>query len=847
MFRKIIYPFRIFSIVPFFLYLTTYGQENTNMIWSDIDEAIVLNKDREIIPQKYRTLLLDTEELKKVLAEAPLEFSKESETTEVILELPLPEGKFGLFRILESPVMETGLAVKYPGLKTYLGESLTKGIYNARFDFTPTGFHAMIRTKNGTVYIDPYSREDITTYISYYKRDYLPGESDKFVCKTEDVMTEEIRNQIVSKDYVVGEELRVYRLALAATGEYTIFHGGTVQAGMNAVVIVVNRVNMIFENDVAIRLVLVANNDILIYTDPENDPYTDNDEYEMMDENQSNLDAVIGNGNYDIGHVFGIQGGSVAQGWVVCQAGLKARGVTELSEPSGDPFYVDHVAHEIGHQFGASHSFNGNEAACNDAGISETAYEPGSGSTIMSYSGMCGTQNIQTNSDDYFHGISQGEIISYSTQGSGNSCPVIITTGNNAPVVTVPSGGFYVPKSTPFSLTGSAADPNGDEMTYCWEEFDLGPTGHPNFPSGNAPIFRSFKPEESSTRTFPKLSDIINNTQTIGEILPGYSRNLTFRLTARDNRAGGGGVGKSSNVTFSVANNAGPFTVTSPNTNVAWPGNTQQTITWNVANTNSSPVNCSQVNILLSVDGGLTFPITLLSNTPNDGSEYVLIPDNQTDAARIMVQAADNVFFDISNINFEIVKPVAVEFISFNYLVERNIVTLIWITGAELDNYGFGIERASIANNIMTQWESIGFIYHNITAGLSNHYSFIDSNLKPGSYLYRLKIIDTEGLFEYSYTLKIDINMPLKFNLAQNYPNPFNPVTVIQFELPEKELVFLKIFDVLGVEVVTLINEEREAGVHEVTFNASSYSGGVFFYTLRAGNFVKTNKMFLLK
>ncbi|MCZ7612703.1 MAG: hypothetical protein M5T52_03940 [Ignavibacteriaceae bacterium] len=275
--------------------------------------------------------------------------------------------------------------------------------------------------------------------------------------------------------------------------------------------------------------------------------------------------------------------------------------------------------------------------------------------TIMAYAGICGSQDLQLHSDAYFHTISFSEIRTYTNSGSGNGCAVITNTGNNAPVVTIPSGGFYIPKSTPFALTGSATDPNGDAVTYCWEEFDLGAAGHPNSPSGNAPIFRSFNPSTSPTRTFPKLSDLLNNTQTIGELLPTYSRNLTFRLTVRDNKAGGGGVDYSQMSTFFVDGNSGPFLVTSPNTNVSWLGNTQQTITWNVANTSSSPVNCANVKILLSTNGGNNFNTVLIASTPNDGSQTIDLPNVPTSQARIKVEAVGNIFFDISNTNFTIV------------------------------------------------------------------------------------------------------------------------------------------------------------------------------------------------
>ncbi|MDO8548906.1 MAG: M12 family metallo-peptidase, partial [Ignavibacteria bacterium] len=407
--------FFISAILPF------YAQTNTSSIWQDVNESSIIdNQNRQIIPLEYRTLSLNITGLKNILDQAPLEFSPEAGTSRIIFELPLPNGGFALFNILESPIMEQNLAAEFPELKTYIGYALTEGIFNVRFDFTPMGFHAMIRTIDGTIYIDPYSFGNIINYISYYKKDYQPLPGNSFICEgpvTEQEIAEEIRNLVSNGiGYRIGEQLRTYRLALAATGEYTTFHGGTVTAGMNAVVVAMNRINQIYENEVAVRMILVANNDTLIYTNSVTDPYTNNNGFTMLGQNQNNLDLIIGNANYDVGHVFSTGGGGVAGLGVVCRTGQKARGVTGLPQPIGDPFYVDFVAHEMGHQYGADHSFNGNESGCGGGNRNpSTAYEPGSGSTIMAYAGICGSQNLQSFSDDYFHGISQDEIVAYTT------------------------------------------------------------------------------------------------------------------------------------------------------------------------------------------------------------------------------------------------------------------------------------------------------------------------------------------------------------------------------------------------------------------------------------------------
>jgi hypothetical protein len=555
--------------------------------------------------------------------------------------------------------MAPELAAKFPEISTYAGQGLDDPTATTRLDWTPAGFHAIIFGLSGTVYIDPFSRNDVTHYISYYARDFIPSPDKRYVetlpfgADTEAMQAE--LAELVAEGVLApaGSELRTYRLAMAATGEYTIFHGGTVPLGLAAIVTSVNRVTGIYEREVAARMVLIANNDLIVYTNPSTDPYTNNNGVTMLGQNQSNLDAVIGSANYDFGHVFSTGGGGVANLGVICRAGVKARGVTGSSQPVGDPFDVDYVAHEIGHQFGANHSFNGNAGSCAGGNRNgPTAYEPGSGSTIMAYAGICGAQNLQLNSDDYFHGVNLDEIVAYSTVGSGNGCPVVTPTRNEPPVVNAGPGGFTIPSQTPFTLTGSASDPNGDALTYNWEEFDLGPAGAPNNPL-SPPFFRSWPSVASPARTFPRLPDLVNNTTVIGEVLPNATRALSFRLTVRDNRLGGGGV-NSANVSFNVTTAAGPFAVIAPNTAVVWAGNSQQNVTWNVAGTTVAPVSCAKVDISLSTDGGFTYPITLAVDTDNDGAQPIVVPNIATTSARVRVACAGNIFFDISNVNFTI-------------------------------------------------------------------------------------------------------------------------------------------------------------------------------------------------
>ncbi len=629
----------------------------------------VSSGEQSINAVRYRLLEVDIAALRAILGQAPAEGSPDAATGAPVLEVPLPDGGMERFRMVEVRIMEESLARRFPELKTYRGRSLDDPSATLICDLTPAGFHGMILGEGGTVVIDPFLRGDPRWVASAYKHDFRPvAGQEPFVCQVKD---DDDRGQAVPADAAAhapfgplaasGTTLRTYRLALAATGEYTTAvcspSPAAVACGLAAIVTSMNRVDGIYEREVAIRMVLIANNDLIVYTNGSTDPYSNDSGSTMLGQNQANLDAVIGTANYDVGHVFSTGGGGVAQLSVPCNASAKARGVTGSSNPVGDPFDVDYVAHEMGHQFGARHTFNGTTGSCGGNRSASAAYEPGSGTTIMAYAGICGAEDLQPHSDDYFHVKSFDEIVSFST-GAGDVCAVRTTTGNTAP--TVDAGLSYdVPRLTPFTLTGSATDPEGDALTYCWEEFDLGTAAPPNTDLDAArPIFRSFLATTSPSRTFPRLSDVLSGTATFGESMSQRTRTMTFRLTARDNRSDGGGVDYAA-TTVNVDAGAGPFAVTQPGSGASWPGLSTQTVLWDVASTDVAPVSCADVEITLSTDGGLTFPTTLAASTANDGSEPVTIPNAPAASARVKVSCVGNVFFDISNPDFAITAPAA--------------------------------------------------------------------------------------------------------------------------------------------------------------------------------------------
>lgn len=672
---------------------TLHAQTSPDRVWTAVDDSQLAARpiERQMIPNKYRTFRLDHAAVRSILDAAPEEFSGTSRFQQTTLTLPMPDGSFARFRIERSLIVEQGLADKYPELgRTYRGFGIDDPTATVRLDLLPKGFHAMVLSPRGTVLVDPYTDGDTDNYLTYFKRD-VPQRSS-FSCEFEgqkafDAMFslekdahQELIPDAASPEVTSGSQLRTYRLAVAATTEYaTAVGGNTVAGALAAQVLIMNRVNGVYERDLAIRMVMIANNDLIIFAGDNltcgaanneacttvNDPYTNNDGQTMLAQNQNKITAVIGSANYDIGHVFSTGGGGIASLQVPCKTASKARGVTGLGNPVGDPFAIDYVAHEMGHQWGGNHTMNG----CSRT--ASTAYEPGSGITIMAYAGICGSQDLDGHSIDTFHVKSLEEIVAYSQTGTGNSCAVTTSTGNTPPAVSVVGGpSFNIPKGTPFALTASATDSNGDSLTYDWQQYDLGPSGAGQVPNSDAdggarPIFRPFLPSSSPTRTFPQIQHILDSANVppatippanefmTGEVLPAITRTMTFQVVVRDNRADGGGINTAS-ATVNVDGNSGPFAITAPNTAVSWAGNSNQTVTWNVVNTTAAPVSAANVRILFSADGGVTFPTVISASTANDGTESITVPNIATTTGRIKVEAVGNIFFDISNANFTV-------------------------------------------------------------------------------------------------------------------------------------------------------------------------------------------------
>ena len=633
-----------------------YGQKNAWTQVAPFPAALAVDQAAWVQPEGAPHWVLNLDILEDHVVQAPMERA-DGVAVEAPIEisLPTPDGTFARFHVVKSMVMHPELARKFPDIRTYRGVGLDDPHASLRMDRTPKGFHAQVLSPNGSFYIDPFWRDDATVYTSYRKSQLARKD---FVCGVKggkDVVPNQAPQFIAPASLTTGTRLRTYRLAVSAQGEYTDFHGGTVGGALAAIVTTVNRVTGIFERDFAVRLELVANNNLIVYTNSVTDPFSENGSTDAtLIENHANTVTVIGNANFDVGHLFNTGGGGLAGLGVVCRSIDKGEGAVGSPSPMGDPFDVDFVAHEFGHQFGADHTFNGTSGNCSGGNRNATtAFEPGSGSTIMSYAGICGVDDVQDLVNPYFHATSLKQVFDFlNTQ----TCDANVASGNTLPTVDA-GDDFTIPAQTPFVLTALASDAEDVGLTYCWEEMDLGPalalSGADN---GSSPLFRSRNPVSEPSRFFPELGDILGSTSDDDERLPTLGRAMTFRVTVRDNRLNGGGT-DSDDMQVTVDAGAGPFLVTFPNTAVSIAGN--QTVTWNVANTAAAAVNTPHVNILLSIDGGQTFGTVLAANTPNDGSQLVSLPALSTTTARIKVEGAGNIFFDISNADFTITLPPA--------------------------------------------------------------------------------------------------------------------------------------------------------------------------------------------
>lgn len=580
---------------------------------------------------------------------------------QLLVDLPLPNGRFVTFKLTASSIMAEELAAKYPSIKTFNGVQIDNENNTGVFDITPQGFHGVFDYDNEKVFIDPESRENNREYHSYFRKDALPL-SEQALGKRQSPRKQAIHQHSSSdlgEDYqdliMLGQtyqqkahkgksaELKTYKIAIATTGEYSAFHGGTKEKTLAALVTLLNRVNEVYQRDLAIKLELVANNDSIVYTDANSDPFKNTDE--DIDLVGNVINQAIGENNYDIGHIVGTGGGGLAGFEVVCTS-AKAEGVTGSEQPTADAFHIDYVAHEIGHQFGADHTFNGAQGACTGNREASSAYEPGSGTSIMGYAGICDEQNVQQNSDPYFHIRSLEQMSTFSNKAA---CGTTTKLNNQAPVI-MQVKDFHIPAKTPFSLTATATDADNDTLSYSWEQYDLGPESKSKADDqtddGKRPLFRVFSPQNTPERTFPNMANILANNTEYGETLPTTARELNFKLVVRDNQ----GNTSVETTKVNVVGSQQGFAIEQPG---AWNA-TQANLTWSTGGSENAPISCPTVGVLLSTDSGKKFDTTLVETTENDGQHNFTLPSINSNSARIKLVCNNNIFFAINEKDFTI-------------------------------------------------------------------------------------------------------------------------------------------------------------------------------------------------
>ncbi|HEY5967394.1 MAG TPA: zinc-dependent metalloprotease family protein, partial [Chitinophagaceae bacterium] len=619
-------------------------------------------------PKEFRLFNLNLEPLRQELLSVVDRSSKHS----TVVTLPNANGDLEQFEVYEASNFEPDLQAKFPEIRAYSGQGITDRFATVKLSISPQGIQTMVfRTDKENEFIEPYSN-DHRVYSVY--RSHRDKGKFGWICSTEEQqLSSDINSAISGRMEAKGAstgQLKTLRLAQSCNAEYSNWFGATSSAQVGLVLAAFNatltRCNGVYEKDLALHLDLIANTTDVIYYNPSSDPYSPNLS-NWNSQLQTTLTNVIGEANYDIGHMFGASGGGGNAGCIgcVCVNGQKGRGITSPADgiPMGDNFDIDYVVHEVGHQLGANHTFS---FSLEGSGQNK---EVGSGITIMGYAGIT-SYDVAPHSIDIFHETSIGQI---QANMANKTCPVSINmTANHAPVIGAVSN-YTIPISTPFALIGSATDPENDALTYCWEQNDnssvSGSSSVASPSKSTGPNWLSFIPSTSGTRTFPKLQTILAGLNVSGplpggdavantEALSSVSRTLNFRLTVRDNRpyVAGSTIGQTAftDVVVTVTNTAGPFAVTAPNTAVTWNAGSTATVTWSVNGTNAGSVNCASVNILLSTDGGQTFPTVLVAATANDGSQVITVPASPSSNCRVKVEAVGNIFFDISNTNFTI-------------------------------------------------------------------------------------------------------------------------------------------------------------------------------------------------
>ncbi|NIJ55472.1 zinc-dependent metalloprotease [Dyadobacter arcticus] len=877
--------------------LSSYGQKG---FFKPVKNAKMdLTKMKKI--EKYSVYNLRTSDLRSYLLQAPLEFKSET-AVPLALEIPMPDGQVETFQILESPILSPKIAAENPDIKTYTGKGTVNKNSVIRLSLTSGGFNAIILLGDGSaVYFERLPGAANETYFNYFSKDAVSPKSSglkagggsggkDYIELPKDTKPRPSQRQAAIDDIPsTGTALTTFRMSLSADSKFVTAHGGTASSAFVAAAEYVNRINAFMRVELSVGFTIVSGTS-LMFTDVNTDPFADPithlplSQLAIIDKNQVITDAALSSANYDIGHVFSTLPGTSGAGLAyqgLCNNTFKARGVTLEGDLDSyvQAFYDKIFFHEVGHQFGMNHSYNSSIPVC-DSRNPATSVEPGAGITIMSYSMICFAGGVPNLGDDYFvlnypvpatqlllqyHSTSYQEAITYMNTIFPYPAGVVVTPISNTPPVIAPIPGHTIPKSTPFVLTGSATDGQGDAITYTWDGTDTGgdelnpPDANTLLDTSKPPFSRTYGVSPTgNTRTFPILSGILDGSNTArADKLPSIGTTLHYNLTARDNNPAGGGVSFAS-TTVTVDGGSGPFLINNDGPGGGLTGShlagSPQAVTWSVNNTNNpAGINCQLVDILLSTDGGLTFPRTLLSATPNTGLAAVILPlDVNTIKARIKVAASSsnadlpliggrvmantpNIFFDISNVNFGITTALPVTLAAFNVeLKGKNNASLTWETSEETNNKGFDIEMSPDARNFV----KVGFVDGNGDSKITQQYHYSINDLAGGNYYFRLKQLDYDGKFEYSQIRNLAVIS--SSDVLSIYPNPTSGKLKFNPDMHKNQAFSIQVANQSGKVVLSLPASASYTNGYEL--DASSLASGLYHIVIQGANFTENLK-----
>lgn len=890
-------------LFAFSLLFTSHLLAQNKPGWKKLDNTEIQslqNKIRPNDPTQFEIYKVDIVQLQQKLENAPLRNGVNSNSN-IVVSFPNSTGALENFKILEAPVFEPEMQLRYPEIRSYTGQSVENPYNTIRFCVSPEkGVSATIFSPiYGTTIIDPYTKD--YQFMIVYDRAKSTKSEGKFECLTKQLeMDIEGKNATTLTNNADDNILRQFRLAQSVTAEYSIYHGGTLASVNAAIATTLTRVNAVFEKDFNVTLILIANNDSVIYFNAATDPYSDAANFGNWNgELQANLTTVIGNSNYDIGHLFGATGGGGNAGCIGCICiAEKGSGITSPNNaiPEGDSFDIDYVAHEMGHQMGGTHTFT-----FQDEG-SSSQKEPGSGTTIMGYAGITGDTDVQAHSDPYFHAVSIQQI---TINVKAKTCAVLIPIVNNSPIADA-GPNLTLPIGTPFKLVGSGSDLDNDPITFCWEQFDTGTSAN-TFPSSTATSgssFRVFDPTVGTTRYFPRMQDLVANgvSGNRWEKLPTINRTLSFRLTVRDNKLGGSS-NQSDNMTVAFSNLYGPFAITSQNTDgVSWDQGTTQDITWSVNNT-SNLAGAGNVNIKLSTDNGVTYPIFLAENVLNDGVQSIIVPNIAFPFCRIMIEPVNNNFFAINTKNIAIGYTVVVTNTCNTYTATPNAAisgaTSTGYTGYSVNvpddfvisdmNVGVNITHPKVNDlkigiskpnstivdlvlynkscpsfgtqaNIHTTFDDAGGVF-GCGGTTLNGYNALKPNNQLSAFngqsslgIWRLAVADTTvpsngTLTSFSFNICSQTITTILKNDTYNlkgfslFPNPNNGNFTVKFNSTTNNSINIYVNDMRGRQV--FYEKFQNGGVFNENLNLNNIQKGIYLVTVQDGNNKEVKKIII--